>query len=157
MNLVTAVVVENALANGRMDADEMHIHMRRKLKKILPDIEDVFDELDVDGSNSIEIEELHEAAQKGNLSFPDEIKAYVDPFKLVDIFELLDADQSGVIERSEFFDGICALVVSSVPLETTQILQLVRRSHDMISDTYKVVARLSGGCPEAAPTATLSV
>jgi len=134
MNLVTAVIVENAMANGREDAEEMQIHLRRKLRKILPEIDEVFDGLDTNGNNALEIEELIQAAEDGVLTFPEDIKSYVDPSKLLDIFEFLDANQSGVIERQEFFEGICHLVVSSVPLETTQILQLVRKSHDMLSD-----------------------
>ncbi|CAK0847184.1 unnamed protein product [Prorocentrum cordatum] len=122
------------MANGREDAEEMQIHLRRKLRKILPEIDEVFDGLDTNGNNALEIEELIQAAEDGVLTFPEDIKSYVDPSKLLDIFDFLDANQSGVIERQEFFEGICHLVVSSVPLETTQILQLVRKSHDMLSD-----------------------
>jgi len=149
MNLVTAVIVENAMANGKEDTEEMQLHLRKKLKKILPEIDEVFDRLDVDGNDSLEMEELVKAAEDGNLTFPLDIQSYVDPYKLIDLFEFLDANQSGVIDRTEFFDGICALVVSSVPLETTQILQLARKSHNLLEDVCKNVARLSAACPNS--------
>jgi len=146
MNLVTAVIVENAMANGKEDTEEMQLHLRKKLKKILPEIDEVFDRLDVDGNDSLEMEELVKAAEDGNLTFPLDIQSYVDPYKLIDLFEFLDANQSGVIDRTEFFDGICALVVSSVPLETTQILQLVRKSHNVLVDICAEVTKLSEAC-----------
>jgi len=146
MNLVTAVIVENAMANGREDAEEMQMFLRRKLKRLLPQIDAAFDGLDVNGNNCLDMDDLVRAAEEGSLTFPQDIQSYVDPYKLIDLFEFLDSDRSGVIERAEFFDGICALVVSSVPLETTQILQLVRKSHNVLVDICAEVTKLSEAC-----------
>ncbi|CAK0909121.1 unnamed protein product [Prorocentrum cordatum] len=131
------------MAKGREDAEEKQTALRKMLKKHLPDIEEVFDILDLDNSNCLSMAELEAAAQNGKLVLPEDLKEYVDPCKLLDIFYLLDADQSGMIERGEFIDGIASLVVSSVPLETTQILQLLRQSHEVLMDTSKAIARLS--------------
>lgn len=152
MNLVTAIIVENALAKGREDAEEKQNILRKMLKKHLPDIEEVFDKLDLDKSGCLEMAELQEAARDAKIILPEDLKEYVDPFKLLEIFDLLDADRSGMIERSEFVDGIATLVVSAVPLETTQILALLRQSHEVLLDSRKTLARLEGYCPDVEPT-----
>ncbi|CAK0819638.1 unnamed protein product, partial [Prorocentrum cordatum] len=46
--------------------------------------------------------------------------------QLVAVCEYLDPDGSGVIDETEFIDGIFTLVLQSVPIETTQILQMLR-------------------------------
>jgi len=139
MNLVTAIIVENALVNGKEDAEERQRHLRRVVKKIIPEIENVFDSLDDDGSQALTIDEIELAARTGKLALPDGIKEFVEPAKLLEMFGFLDNDQSGDITRDEFVDGVCSLVVSSVPIETTQILQLMRQTHRAAMDTLQAV------------------
>lgn len=126
MNMVTAVIVETAMSNAAEEEDQK-LHARRAhVKKLLPEIQAVFDRLDVDGSMALSLEELEEAAQSGELELPDGIKDLVDPNRVLDVFDFLDTDQSGEINRVEFVEGICSIALSAVPIETTQILQLLR-------------------------------
>jgi len=76
MNLVTAIIVENAMAKGREDNEERQNHVRKVLKKILPEIAEVFDSLDVDRSGSLAIDELANATKSGTLIIPEDIKDF---------------------------------------------------------------------------------
>jgi hypothetical protein len=129
MNLVTAVIVENAISNAGEDA-EMTLNERRKqLKRLIPSIKDVFQALDADGTGMLTLEELNFSKVK----MPQELRDIIQPDKLHDLFEFLDMDESGEIDSKEFVDGVCHLALSSVPVETTQILQLLRSQKDEIS------------------------
>jgi len=144
MNLVTAIIVENAMAKGREDTEERQSSMRKLLKTLLPEIQRVFDRLDVDHSGTLDLLELEVAARQGNLNLPECIKEFVAPDRLMDVFEYLDADQSGEIDKHEFVDGISSLAVSGVPIETTQILQLLRHTHEVLMDTRVIIGKMSG-------------
>jgi len=144
MNLVTAIIVESAMSQGSEAAEEKANELRKVLRRILPEIEEVFDNLDSDGGGYLTIKEIKEAAKNGSLVLPEGIKEYVAPEKLQDVFDFLDVDQSGEIDKSEFVDGVCTLVVSTVPIETTQILQLLRQTHRVLVETHGAV---TGGAP----------
>merc|ERR1712151_13132 len=89
MNLVTAIIVENAMENGREDAEEKQNEIRKVLKRILPDIEQVFDTMDQSQDGSLTLDEIEDALNNGMLILPDDIKEYVAPDKLRDMFEFL--------------------------------------------------------------------
>lgn len=142
MNLVTAIIVENALAHGREDIEERQHEMRKVLKRIIPEIEEVFDKLDSDRSGVLTFEEIEAASNTGELALPEDIREIVEPHRLLEIFEFLDMDQSGDIEIDEFVDGVCSLAVSAVPIETTQILQLIRRTHHSVMAMERDLQRM---------------
>jgi Ca2+-binding EF-hand superfamily protein len=155
MNLVTAIIVENALAHGREDTEENQRQLRKVVKRIVPEIEEVFDKLDTDGSESLTFEEIEAATHNGELTLPDDIREIVEPHRLLEIFEFLDMDQSGTIEKDEFVDGVGSLAVSAVPIETTQILKLMRRTHHSVMEIEKIMQQTStkspGGASEPSP------
>ncbi|CAK0833477.1 unnamed protein product [Prorocentrum cordatum] len=144
----TAIIVENALAHGREDIEERQHEMRKVLKRIIPEIEEVFDKLDSDRSGVLTFEEIEAASNTGELALPEDIREIVEPHRLLEIFEFLDMDQSGDIEIDEFVDGVCSLAVSAVPIETTQILQLIRRTHHSVM-AMELIQRLSAGEQDA--------
>jgi voltage-gated sodium channel len=152
MNLVTAIIVENALSNGREEGEEKQRYLRKVVKRIIPEIEEVFNKLDSDGSQALTIEEIEAAAFKGKLTLPNDIKEFVEPTKLLEMFEFLDNDQSGEITKDEFVDGVCSLVVSAVPIETTQILQLTRQTHRAVMDALQAVRQPAGVTPPPPPS-----
>jgi hypothetical protein len=141
MNMVTAVIVETAMAQSVEDAEERLLFLRLKIKKMGPDIEAAFDKLDADGRQHLSLQALEEAAHSGDLRMPDDIQDLVDPAKLVDLFGFLDTNMSGEISRSEFIHGIKSLVMSEVPIETTQILELSRHTHHIVNHIARM-ARL---------------
>merc|ERR1712048_567472 len=73
---------------------------------------------------------------------PNELTNLLEPEKMLDLFELLDSDESGESSRDEFVDGVAHLALTTMPIETFQIIHLLRneRHHllSLASDVEKV-------------------
>merc|ERR1712032_90155 len=123
MNLVTAVIVENAIANAKEDSEMNRNALRKQLKELIPSVKEAFRKLDVDGKGDLTFQELEDA----HIDLPPNLRNVIQKDKLLDLFEFMDMDASGEISETEFVDGVCALALSSVPIETTQTLQLLRQ------------------------------
>lgn len=129
------------MSQSAEDAEERLLFLRMKIKKVVPDIEAAFDKLDQDGRQYLSLEDLREAAHSGDLRMPDDVMEFVDPAKLVDLFWFLDTSVSGEVSRSEFIHGIKSLIMSEVPVETTQILELLRHTHHVVNHIARVIRR----------------
>merc|ERR1712194_109765 len=135
MNLVTAVIVDNALALGREEAEVKEHRDRKILQKNLPGLEDLFDKLDNDGSGSVTHDEIKAFHDAGLLKFPTEVQKIVDADHLVNMFEFMDKDKSGEIDKEEFVEGVVCLALNNLSIETLQILQILKDVHKMIQAT----------------------
>jgi hypothetical protein len=122
MNLVTAVIVDTAIEQHKENDRLKLAGMRKKIKLLTPKIEKLFQQLDSDGGGEIEVKELDFTG----IVMPPELKEIVDEDKLKDLFGFLDLDGSGTVSLGEFVDGIMHLSLQTVPIETTQTLQLLR-------------------------------
>jgi len=65
-------------------------------------------------------------------SLPADLRKILDSDQLVELYEYLDVDGSGAVDEKEFTDGIFTLVLQSIPIETTQMLHLLRSNSDML-------------------------
>jgi|ERR1712194_704290 len=135
MNLVTAVIVDSALSLGREEADERISTNRKILARNIVNLSNMFDRIDKDGSGSVTLQEIQKMHKAGELTFPQDITEMVDPDHLVGMFEFLDKDKSGEVDKDEFVDGVCALALSSMSIEAMQTLQLLRSCHQMLLDS----------------------
>jgi hypothetical protein len=133
MNLVTAVIVDSAIERQKSSDETKRNDMRKKVKLLTPHIETLFDELDGSGDGAIEVAEL----TLKNVHMPKELKHIITEDKLKDLFQFLDMDGSGTVEKDEFVDGIMHLTLQSVPIETTQTLQLLRAQQKVISEMHR--------------------
>jgi hypothetical protein len=123
MNLVTAVIVDSAINQSRLDQQTYRSTMRRQVARLSPRIEALFDELVESAKDGLlAFEELDFA----ELKIPAELKAIVEWDQLKDLFRNLDTGRSGTVDKEEFLDGVMHLALQSVPIETVQTLQLLR-------------------------------
>lgn len=136
MNLVTAVIVDSALSLGREEADDRMQINRRILRRNIPHLEELFDNIDKDGSGSVTFQEVLDLHNEGQLVFPDEISAMIDPNLLIEMFEFVDKDQSGEVDKEEFIEGVCCLALASMSIEAMQMLHLIRSCHHMLLDLH---------------------
>jgi voltage-gated sodium channel len=152
MNLVTAIIVENALSKGREDEHDRASELRQTVKRIIPDIMAVFDKIDTDGSGSVTMAEVAAVANSGELILPSSIHKYVEPDRLLDLLTSFDMDGSGEIDRQEFVDGVVWLVISDVPMETHHILVLLKQCNELLlqMSTNSVLAPPGNGNVPAA-------
>jgi Ca2+-binding EF-hand superfamily protein len=139
MNLVAAIVLEDALSRGHMDREQETATMRHKLKGCRHWIEAVFDELDRSGDGKIQLSEVvsffatrqtegapESSQSKFKTKLPREVEELLEPELLLEVFEYLDIDASGTVNKSEFVSGVTQLALADVPLETTRILELLK-------------------------------
>ncbi|CAJ1341529.1 unnamed protein product [Effrenium voratum] len=122
MNLVTAVLVEGALANAANDKELSRHDLRQKVKKFAPKIMEVFQEIDSDHSGTIDRNELI----KINLNqLPFELNSeHVD--SLEDLFDMLDVEGKGVLTQVEFADGLLNLLTMDVPIHQMKSFKLMQ-------------------------------
>lgn len=142
MNLVTAIVVEDALARGAKDRDLVTAAKRRQLKANVPNIQKIFRILDKSGDGKLDFGEILERFHEIKDYVPPDLARIFSPETLVDFFEYLDEDDSLTISEDEFVDGICHLALDSVPVETAQIIQLLRSQREQVCKLQSDVADL---------------
>jgi voltage-gated sodium channel len=155
MNVVTAIILETAMAKGRDEAQEQLLEKRRVFTHIRPSLLELFDTLDIDQSGVLTLDEIVLAVKNRTVEFPPEIAESVTPAQMVEAFDFLDTDMSGKIDRKEFVEGVLVMVLSSVPLETAQILHLMRLVFSMVVQTSQNVKRLTEGVAQSMPLGNL--
>ncbi|CAK0908398.1 unnamed protein product [Prorocentrum cordatum] len=90
--------------------------------------------LDWSGDGKVSMHEFRSGLDASNTKkrLPEDIRKILDSDQLVEVYGYLDADGSGEIDEEEFIDGIFSLMFQSVPIETTQMLQLLRSQSDAL-------------------------
>ncbi|KAF4675085.1 hypothetical protein FOL47_008260 [Perkinsus chesapeaki] len=126
MNLVTAVVVENAFAIAQTDEEQQaRVKQAQKRKDIL-DLKDLFMELDTDGSGELDIKEFNEAL--GNQKIADKIASLgVEREDMQDIWDLMD-NGDGHLTIEEFTGGLRKLKGGARPKEVLVLLKGLRQA-----------------------------
>jgi voltage-gated sodium channel len=131
MNLVTAVIVDNAISQSREDLETQNAELRKRVRVLQPEIDALFDDLDQSKDGTLEIEEL----DLSMVRVPDDLRSIIqDEDRLKDLFQYLDDDGSGTVDKREFTSGIMNLALQNVPIETTQTLQLLRSHSTALAD-----------------------
>jgi len=120
MNLVTAVVVEGAIEQGKDDRESMARYKQYAFKKMLPVLKAMFHKLDKDGDGTLTLLELKRA--------PERVKKQLEQYlnqsdSLAELFEIIDVDDSGEVDIDEFCEGVAKLVYCDAPIELVRILK----------------------------------
>ena len=138
MNLVTAVIVEGSFEQAKSDKEVSTAYKTSRLKRLIPEIRELFHQMDADGSGDLDMDEI--------LNAPPDIQEYLSKIMqtddLVELFEILDVDGSGSLDIDEFVDGICKLVTSEQPMEQLRVqksLNLLRHDQKTILHYVKDV------------------
>merc|ERR1719277_343214 len=114
---------------------------RKRLRSLEPCMKALFQELDKFGDGYLSLfdfrsrlEDLEAATMK---HLPADLRKILESDHLIEVCEALDADGSGAIDETEFIDGIFSLVLQTVPIETTQMLQLLRSQGDTLQRIHR--------------------
>jgi hypothetical protein len=143
MNLVTAVIVDQAITHGNEDRELQMTMKRKRWMELEPQIRLVFQELDLLASGELSVKDVRDGLDGMGSAFkkrlPADLKGILDSEQLVELYDYLDSDGSGGIDEAEFVNGIFSLMFQSVPIETTQMLHLLRSNSEAL---HKIQRRI---------------
>eukprot|EP00929_Paragymnodinium_shiwhaense_P110281 TRINITY_DN7716_c0_g1_i1.p1 TRINITY_DN7716_c0_g1~~TRINITY_DN7716_c0_g1_i1.p1 ORF type:complete len:635 (+),score=126.32 TRINITY_DN7716_c0_g1_i1:177-2081(+) len=104
MNLVTAVTVEGALQQAHDDKEFQERLEEERKRRLVPHIREMFAAIDADGSGEVCLDELMNAPEDLKQSLMALTGSW--SWSPVEIFTLIDDDDSGVITVEEFLEGL---------------------------------------------------
>jgi len=125
MNLVTAMVVEDAISSARMDEEMEAMYKRKQIKQLVPALTDLYHTLDTSSDQYVEMDEIINAIREG-IRIPMDLNGIVTEDRVVDLFDAFDMDCDGRLSEDEFVTGMCHVALANVPIEMTQVLHMVR-------------------------------
>mmetsp|Transcript_78795 Transcript_78795/g.139079 ORF Transcript_78795/g.139079 Transcript_78795/m.139079 type:complete len:313 (-) Transcript_78795:215-1153(-) len=138
MNLVTAIIVENALTNSKKDEEAVVAEKDREKQIALQNIKVLFQMIDMDGNGVLTRNEFETAFEDPEIAM--KLKMIdIQPKKCQEIFDLLDGGD-GVLSLEEFFEGIIQMEglaqskdVFRVMKTTEHLSRRIRRYHSELS------------------------
>jgi len=136
VNLVTALMVESALAMAEEDKDAKKAWEAVKKKKQMEQLKTMFQDLDEDGSGELSMDEIDGAP-------PDIMDQLVDIAGTEDIqslFEVLDYDGGGTVGTDEFCEGVFRFKTSDKPME---LGKLTKQCAEILLNAREIWAVLS--------------
>ncbi|CAE7741625.1 unnamed protein product [Symbiodinium sp. CCMP2592] len=101
---------------------------------MLPGILSLFDAVDQDGSGEIVIEEMEKFEQSGLHTVPPHFLDRASVESMTELFDMLDVDKSGRINKDEFTEGILDIFLREVPLSSLQMMKMLRLLHKSTSE-----------------------
>jgi ABC-type multidrug transport system fused ATPase/permease subunit len=132
MNLVTAIIVDNALKRSREDEKEVRQQKKKEQKKALKLCRRLFNDIDEDGDETLTLQELKNACNDPYLGRQLQVLD-ISSENADEVFKMMDAGSDGV-SLDEFFDG-------------TKRLQGPAEGRDMVR-TLAIMTKLSKGVRE---------
>ncbi|CAE8601691.1 unnamed protein product [Polarella glacialis] len=111
MNLVTAILVESALARAAGDKDHLKNVMKQKIRLALPALETAFDDLDTDNSGFLTREEVEHVPLE---MLPAAVISESGINSMAELFDLLDVDDTNSLDRTEFLEGLISIFLQDV-------------------------------------------
>ena len=128
MNLVTAVIVEGSLDQASADKEVNSAYKAAEMKKLIPQIKELFIKMDADQSGELELDEVLNA----DIETQEELAKVMEMDDLQELFEILDIDSSGSLGIDEFVEGITKLITSDAPKETLRMQKSLKQEQKRI-------------------------
>eukprot|EP00927_Polykrikos_kofoidii_P066156 TRINITY_DN61803_c0_g1_i1.p1 TRINITY_DN61803_c0_g1~~TRINITY_DN61803_c0_g1_i1.p1 ORF type:complete len:761 (-),score=125.87 TRINITY_DN61803_c0_g1_i1:205-2388(-) len=117
MNIVTAVIVNSAVEQAMEDKDLRKAQDQLRKKRMLRDLQSLFDRLDEDNSGVLTRDEVAYMDPEDQ-ELLSSLSGSCDPTEL---FDSLDVNGSGGVRVEEFIDGVWQNAISSAPVEIKRI------------------------------------
>jgi len=125
-NLVTAVLVEDAITASQMDNKMAKELRQRTLTALEPKMRRAFQTLDGDNDGLVLFEDFLRF-DFSDMDELDQLQQHLRPEVIAELYDVLDDDDSGTITEKEFIEGMMQLALSDVDLELAQIKGLVKQ------------------------------
>ncbi|EER12988.1 hypothetical protein Pmar_PMAR019517 [Perkinsus marinus ATCC 50983] len=106
MNLITAVIVENAFSIAKADAEEQAKIREREKQNDMNSLAQLFNDLDADGSGELSFDEFQEAVLY-NTTVQNKLKVLdLEPSEMEELWTILDVSGDGSLSVEEFSNGL---------------------------------------------------
>merc|ERR1712137_1364510 len=96
---------------------------------MVPQIEAVFDKLDIHKAGEIWLDDI----DFDIVPLLEELRDKIQEEMLIDLFSV-SVEESGTVKRSDFVEAVTLLAYSEIPVETTQMLHLLRHIQGKVLD-----------------------
>lgn len=141
MNLVTAIIVENAFAIVREDTESQAKEIETKKRRELKMLSDLFMEIDLDGSGELSKDELFASLKN------KKVKQMLDLLEmkvgeLTETWEVLD-DGDGLLTIKEFTDGIRRMKGEAKAKDIADVIKKLRITDRKHLELQEQAARYS--------------
>jgi hypothetical protein len=131
MSVITAVMVEGALAQAKDDKEAIRIMEENRKLGLVPHLEEMFQAIDTSGNGEITFAELCNAPKK----LRRELQALTDSEELMEIFLLMDDHQRNTVRIDEFISGLLK-ASSGTSIQQLQLSYLVRQFGRMRAEMH---------------------
>merc|ERR1712107_939115 len=118
------------MGGSQRDREMELARIRSKARVLAPAIRELFDIMDADSSGKITVDDITTFGQ----DFPEQLHAVVKVDNLINLFEILGVDGDGAIEHDEFMNGLLKLTLSDTPIETIELLRIVKYTRRKLVD-----------------------
>ncbi|CAE8676756.1 unnamed protein product [Polarella glacialis] len=106
LNLIVAVVIDTYAEHRQKDVINLAQELDAEAEEDRRFLQKIFDQIDEDGSGELNLEEVLLAA-KTNPEFKSRLRVMdIDEGDLVQMFEMLDGDESGSVDPEEFINAL---------------------------------------------------
>eukprot|EP00927_Polykrikos_kofoidii_P003113 TRINITY_DN11233_c0_g2_i1.p1 TRINITY_DN11233_c0_g2~~TRINITY_DN11233_c0_g2_i1.p1 ORF type:complete len:596 (-),score=77.97 TRINITY_DN11233_c0_g2_i1:26-1792(-) len=138
VNVVTCYILQSSMAMTESDKEMDKRLTKRRIKQMAPEITEAFRILDVDGDGHITKEELISSMNQLPTVLTDHVKAD----SMLELFELLDEDDSGSISLHELQEHIVEHAVRQNEGQDHQVLKLLRVQTRRINELAASVEKI---------------
>eukprot|EP00929_Paragymnodinium_shiwhaense_P049830 TRINITY_DN2512_c0_g2_i1.p1 TRINITY_DN2512_c0_g2~~TRINITY_DN2512_c0_g2_i1.p1 ORF type:complete len:650 (-),score=86.27 TRINITY_DN2512_c0_g2_i1:278-2227(-) len=134
LNLVTAVIVSGAINGGKRDKKALTEHEDSQKKKLIKNLSRIFHRLDTDDSGMVSAREFMHLSD-ADLDNLGKMTGLTNPMEL---FRMVDFDDSGELDIDEFCESLWHIVVDKVPIDTRRMEKRVEGLYDHMRKTKQV-------------------
>lgn len=151
LNLVTAIIVDNAIAKSRKDERQALAEKESHKKRLLDQFRSLFELIDVDGDGLLTLHEFESAFDVPEVATKLKMLDF-DPESLRELFHLLD-NGDGSLSLEEFFEGISNMDGSAKAKDSFKLLKVtgtIQRSLQQlandIQEDHEQILHHTPGC-----------
>jgi len=152
MNLVTAIIVDNAVSKSANDQEQRLQELEKARQAELNTLQDIFQLMDEDGDGTLSWDEFTSAFEDEDIR---------KQWRLLDVgadeckglFQLLD-EGDGKIETHEFFEGMSAMKGSAQAKDIFRVGKMVEKMDHKLSSFITASGRGNGGQSPASEART---
>jgi len=147
MNLVTAIIVDNAVSKSANDQEQRLQELEKARQAELNTLQDIFKLMDENGDGTLSWDEFTSAFEDEDIRKQWRLLD-VGPDECKGLFQLLDTGD-GQIETDEFFEGMSAMKGSAQAKDIFRVGKMVERVDYKLSSYITASGRGNGGLSPA--------